>query len=861
MAEETAPVGADVVLGLDAAWGFARYDLTSPARAAAVEALVDVSLTDQPVTELRIHGVAGSTGPIMLEHPTVLQVAGDSVTGFYRRWNPDGPGRASVPWKVEAYSWGGLTEAPLASASWLLLAPFMLYNVASFMLPAGGTKNEASGTADSSAANPSRSAGQWLAQALFRLLALAATVQLVSGLATLMVSTVAWQASAAELPSWMGWYAGWSSGGRIVAALAGVGAALAVFWWMSVKTASRYEARTSAVQPEHQTPWPLTAPGFWNGEILVRRQRSLHLAAACATTAIIAAFPAHRLAAARWTVLTFAAIVLTVAVGLIVAPPADRHLVTLAPGGQPAGAWAGRWCRIVLACAVAALAASTVVIGLSSRAHGPRHGALPGLTGFALLLFVVQLALLAVLAGTVALLSWRSRRPTGGQAAMQTSAGFRPYLRGGLAPVLAVLAFSLGGLLTAVVNFGVARSLGHPVPSGFSYPLQPPSLAVPWPIYVFGAVPVGMFCGGLVAAIVLFRKYRSHRSRFEPPAGAGPSQVAAAYAGLTAPGSGAGTGQAFAGNRAKIAGAWSVGLLADDAGIAMLLIVAGAALAVLAAEIWAFARTSGTGKPPTLSADMWLEGAVSVISLLSALVAGVLVALLRSAYSSQTSRRIIGALWDVATFWPRAVHPLAPPCYGERAIPEVVDRIRLLTGRGHRDPGDSAQLLSDAGQPDLDRSPGLVVPCGPVLLTGYSQGTIIAAAIVAQLPGAARRDIALLTLACPTRRVYGRAFPEYFGEDQIGMLHAFLGGSEGTIGRWRNLVRRSDYLGSWIFRDPEPRRDHGYLQANVDQPCWDPAVLVQDANPTPPPVHRHEGWWQDPRCGEVAGYLVSQLPH
>lgn len=252
MAEETAPVGADVVLGLDAAWGFARYDLTSPARAAAVEALVDVSLTDQPVTELRIHGVAGSTGPIMLEHPTVLQVAGDSVTGFYRRWNPDGPGRASVPWKVEAYSWGGLTEAPLASASWLLLAPFMLYNVASFMLPAGGTKNEASGTADSSAANPSRSAGQWLAQALFRLLALAATVQLVSGLATLMVSTVAWQASAAELPSWMGWYAGWSSGGRIVAALAGVGAALAVFWWMSVKTASRYEARTSAVQPEHQ---------------------------------------------------------------------------------------------------------------------------------------------------------------------------------------------------------------------------------------------------------------------------------------------------------------------------------------------------------------------------------------------------------------------------------------------------------------------------------------------------------------------------------------------------------------------------------------------------------------------------------
>ena len=71
----------------------------------------------------------------MLEHPQAVQVAGDTVTGFYRRWSPDGQGRLSVPWKLEAYSWGGLTEAPLASASWLLLAPFMMYNVAYFMLP------------------------------------------------------------------------------------------------------------------------------------------------------------------------------------------------------------------------------------------------------------------------------------------------------------------------------------------------------------------------------------------------------------------------------------------------------------------------------------------------------------------------------------------------------------------------------------------------------------------------------------------------------------------------------------------------------------------------------------------------------
>ena len=59
-------------------------------------------MTGEPVTELRIHGVSGSDGPTMLEHPQALQVAGDSVAGFFRRWSPDGPGKPSVPWKLEA---------------------------------------------------------------------------------------------------------------------------------------------------------------------------------------------------------------------------------------------------------------------------------------------------------------------------------------------------------------------------------------------------------------------------------------------------------------------------------------------------------------------------------------------------------------------------------------------------------------------------------------------------------------------------------------------------------------------------------------------------------------------------------------
>ena len=162
------------------------------------------------------------------------------------------------------------------------------------------------------------------------------------------------------------------------------------------------------------------------------------------------------------------------------------------------------------------------------------------------------------------------------------------------------------------------------------------------------------------------------------------------------------------------------------------------------------------------------------------------------------------------------------------------------------------------GRADLGRTKGLTVPTGPLLLTGYSQGSVIAPAVVAQLPAEVLPDVALLTLACPAQRLYGRAFPAYFGQRQLTTLAGLLN-ADPKPGRWKNLRRRSDYIGSFIFAEPEPRLDEEYLRAHIDQPCLDPPVLVPDANPSPPPTHRHSQFWPDPRTTEVGKHLVELL--
>jgi pimeloyl-ACP methyl ester carboxylesterase len=184
-----------------------------------------------------------------------------------------------------------------------------------------------------------------------------------------------------------------------------------------------------------------------------------------------------------------------------------------------------------------------------------------------------------------------------------------------------------------------------------------------------------------------------------------------------------------------------------------------------------------------------------------------LVAVAVQAYRDRQMRRVVAVLWDVITFWPRANHPLTPPCYAERTVPELLDRLRVL--------------VSD--------------PDTRVVIAAHSQGTVIAAATLLQHDDDTRDRVALLTFGSPLRRLYARNFPAYFGTDALPRL------SGRQQPRWINLWALSDPIGSWV-RDNDDRGINAAL-AGVDFRLRDVEALTLRSDGTYPPICGHSGFW------------------
>ncbi|MTD54147.1 hypothetical protein [Amycolatopsis pithecellobii] len=96
------------------------------------------------IVELRVPGVTGTTGEALLDAVSTVEVAGDGVGRVVRpsdRLRRPAPGPVlqalgrSVPRTLEGYLWGAMTSGGAAKATWALLFPFSLANVAFWMLP------------------------------------------------------------------------------------------------------------------------------------------------------------------------------------------------------------------------------------------------------------------------------------------------------------------------------------------------------------------------------------------------------------------------------------------------------------------------------------------------------------------------------------------------------------------------------------------------------------------------------------------------------------------------------------------------------------------------------------------------------
>ncbi|MEU0098363.1 hypothetical protein [Streptomyces sp. NPDC006267] len=776
--------------------------------------------------ELLVHGVGGATPQEMLGDPRTVRVTGDETAAVYRRTeDADGeqhPERYRNEPVAEAYCWSGLTSGNSSRALWLLLLPFMVVNLAHWMRPTATGRTRA----------------VRLYGVLVRLVALSLTVLLTAATCEVALDLLAWQCAGAEVcaerRSWLGFLSAhqggwWSQPGRRLALAAVVPAALVgLLWYLSHRTWSAYETQRpmegedleasddfdgaaqghdpaasspdtgpSASPDTGPAPHPpasdrpaLGRPGFWYGRRIVARLRAAHTAAGFLTVAAAVAGAAARhdrsaegpvppfLGAAVEGCIVLCALVV---VGVVCRrgrsertrdTRLDAALTTFLPGSA----------LVLLALAV--------VYASWPRPHWQSSGSLPGETTFRLLALgqgVLVVALAVVARG----LYRRTPEP-------------RTILRGLGGPVVAMLACALGGVMTGGVAQRVADWLDGPGSPGMDRgtDITGPPVLLSWQASVIPLLLLLLLVPVLVLAVRTARTAR----RLGPV-------IEAEYA----------PEPPDEGRTRRIARIRAAAALTDSAprilgvvSAATLFLGAGAVVGSWRSDEVPGRATDGSG--PLL--ESIAEAAQSTGSWLIGFGFLLFVAGGRRAYKDVSARRTIGILWDVGTFWPRAAHPFAPPCYAERAVPDLTSRMSAWTA---------------------------TTPRGRLVISGHSQGSVLAASAVWQLPDATRRRVALLTYGSPLERLYGRWFPAYFGPEPLLGLHR-------SVHCWRNLWRDTDPIGGpvRIRADSDPGVDRG--------PLKDPLAYGRTTRlPLPEPILGHSDYQADPVFAKERTALLDEL--
>jgi hypothetical protein len=729
--------------------------------------------------ELRIHGVSGTPPEALLDSYEVDQVRGDAVAGFFRRRvdAADRPARARDDdgAVVEAYSWGGLTSRSWTRALWVLLAPFALVNVAGWMLPPrpsadgpGGRRHRA-------------------ALATVRLLGLLSTLLVVVWTCQVAMDFVAFQCGGSvacrEGNGWVdavfgsGWLSDDPTARVAVGALAPL-LLLLVLRRLGRRSTDRYEDFATDAFGGAGPAGTFGDASFWRDEDAVGRFARAHVAAGAAVVATLVAAATAELTDGR------DALVVAVVVGSLLVAVVAATVVARGPAGpaSPARSAIGRlltgerlgtavlvasWVAVAVAVAAAVLPGTQVSTRASDTADLEVFGRAGPLLSLLLVVLVVVLAVALwghPLRGTLA------GRPPG--AALPP--GSRPGPPVGFGGFGAVVAALLGYGIAAVGLLGLAswvvRLLG-----GVEVVDHPAGYDAAAVVVVWGVLAIA-------TPVVLLWTWRRTGRAFDEVSGEARSAFLPALEVVQQ------------GERSEALGSARRRQWVRSIRTARILrVLAGRADAALTAlVVLTYVALAPVAVLPVVGVDSgawlvdrlpsWLVTAAVWVTAVGLPVGLFLV--VRRSFSSTATRRKVGILWDVATFWPRWFHPLAPPCYSARAVPELQTRLDVLVGDG-----------------------------ATVVLSAHSQGTLLALAALDGVRGrrvAARADeelldhVGLLTYGSPITRLYQRYFPAHVPTAVDRVQDALGGGRGGLPVRWLNLYRATDPIGGAIAAEAGP---------------------------------------------------------
>jgi hypothetical protein len=763
------------------------------------------------VTELRVHGVGGSSPEAILGDLAPEQVSGDAVAGFYRSSDhhassPDRDAHLDDDRHVEVYSWGGLTSRSKVRVLWLVLLPFMFGNLAGWMCSAT-TRNST-----------------WrfrLHRLAAGLGALALTVNAAMVAVMISADVAAYQTARAGLARHQWWLAplswhfvtGHPARQVMIGVLVPVIFVLALVWlasrtWRYEAVRPPYRVQDRQREPARNVTAAALEAGladdeFWDGEASVKLVTWLHVAVVAGFLAIVLGVTTTSLAgtgsphvlALGWIAIGLGAA--TVALGVA--------YVCLDALGTMTDALRGGL-RFLPIPAVVALVSAGVFAWWQPIGPAGRSAELPGMAS------VIDWTTLAIgVALALALISMLLGLP-----------GSQGTLTGG-SWVTLMLAFSMLNTALFGAEIWVAHLVG-PVTSNAADALSRPQ----GKIYIHHVITSGvpLLVWAAVLAILLFgliEGVRWLRTRRLPEATAQDYRDQAAdfrgsltgprehwyWSGLTPfppPGDQSGDPGSSQDWEQKVARAQFLGRASHD--VTWLLWGIILAQLVMALCVWLFHV-----QPPVAIRDTGI--------LIGGLVLPALMAFLYSAWSDPTKRRAIGVLWDVGTFWPRSYHPLSPPCYAERAVPELQRRMWWLH--------------------DND---------GRVMLAAHSQGAVLATAVLVQLgcrPEGDHPD--LITFGSPVCKLYSWGFPAYIGHE---LLEPLVPGGPARLNDWHNFYYPTDPVGGPVTGDLTS--PGGRL---VDRGLLDPAECYYIYGQDPPSSKGHFGYWADPRVWNTINQIAA----